>query len=144
MTAIISRQVSIKPSELDQNIRVSIINKLKYDIKNDNCSYENGYILNVNKILSYKTNYISNATNMIVFTVIFEANTLNPKIGSIFEGTVISIHASGFFVEIKDKIKVLVPISTYKTPNKDDILTVEIIDLRFHNKQINCIGILKI
>ena len=96
---------------------------------------------------------------MIVFTVVFEAITLNPKIGSVLNGTVVSIHTSGIFVEIKEKIKVLVSesnmdgmiydvnTSTYisKVGNriikKNDIVNIKITDIRYQNKKISCIGI---
>ena len=145
MSTTISRQISIKPIDLDENIKNTIIEKLKDNIEKDDCSYENGYILSINKILSYTSNYISNATNMVVFTVVFNANTLNPKIGSIYEGKVVSIHNSGFFVEIKNKIKVLIVIvnNTESIPKKDDIVKIEITDIRYQNKKISCIGKLK-
>jgi DNA-directed RNA polymerase subunit E'/Rpb7 len=146
MFTTISRQISIKPIELNENIKHTIIEKLKDTIEKDDCSYENGYILSINKILSYTSNYISNATNMVVFTVVFDAVTLNPNIGSIYEGKVISIHSSGFFVEIKNKIKVLIVIvnnNTESIPTKDSIVKIEITDIRYQNKKISCIGKLK-
>ena len=146
MNATICRQISIKPIDLDENIKNTIVDKLKDTIEKDDCSYENGYILSINKILSYTSNYISNATNMVVFTVVFQANVLNPKIGSVYEGKVISIHSSGFFVEIKNKIKVLIVIvnnNTESISKKDDIVKIEITDIRYQNKKISCIGKLK-
>ena len=142
MSTTISRQISVKPIDLDENIKNTIIDKLKDTIEKDDCSYENGYILSINKILSYTSNYISNATNMVVFTVVFNANTLNPKIGSIYDGKVVSIHNSGFFVEIKNKIKVLI-VDVKCIPKKDDIAKIEITDIRYQNKKISCIGKLK-
>jgi len=145
MSTTISRQISIKPIDLDENIKNTILEKLKDNIEKDDCSYENGYILSINKILSYTSNYISNATNMVVFTVVFEANTLNPKIGSIHEGKVVSIHNTGFFVEIRNKIKVLIvsPTDIKCISKKDDIAKIEITDIRYQNKKISCIGKLK-
>jgi len=146
MSTTISRQISIKPIDLDENIKNTIIEKLKDNIEKDDCSYENGYILSLKKIVSYTSNYISNATNMIVFTVVFEANTLNPKIGYVYEGKVISIHSSGFFVQIKNKIKVLIVIvnnNLESNTKKDDIVKIEITDIRYQNKKISCIGKLK-
>ena len=160
---VIKRQVSLKPEELTValvgGIKNNIMNKLENIIKTGECSYENGYILEIKRILNFNNNYISNATNMIVFTVVFEAITLNPKIGSVLNGTVVSIHTSGIFVEIKEKIKVLVSesnmdgmiydvnTSTYisKVGNriikKNDIVNIKITDIRYQNKKISCIGI---
>ena len=143
MSTTISRQISVKPIDLDENIKNTIIDKLKDTIEKDDCSYENGYILSINKILSYTSNYISNATNMVVFTVLFEATTLNPKIGSSYEGKVVSIHSSGFFVEIKNKIKVLIVCDIESIPKKDVVVKIEITDIRYQNKKISCIGKLK-
>ena len=135
------------------------MNKLENIIQTGESSYENGYNLEIKRILNFNNNYISNATNMIVFTVVFEAITLNPKIGSVLNGTVVSIHTSGIFVEIKEKIKVLVSesnmdgmiydvnTSTYisKVGNriikKNDIVNIKITDIRYQNKKISCIGI---
>ena len=143
MSTTISRQISVKPIDLDENIKNTIIDKLKDTIEKDDCSYENGYILSINKILSYTSNYISNATNMVVFTVLFEATTLNPKIGSSYEGKVVSIHSSGFFVEIKNKIKFLIVCDIESIPKKDVVVKIEITDIRYQNKKISCIGKLK-
>ena len=156
---IIKRQLSLKPEELTAGaIKNNILNKLENIIKNSECSYDNGYILEITRIIDYNNNYISNATNMIVFTVIFEAITLNPKIGSILSGKVISVHTSGIFVEIKEKIKVLVAESsmegmtydantlTYKSKigciKKNDTVNIKITDIRYQNKKISCIGTL--
>ena len=159
---VIKRQVSLKPDELTSDavggVKNNIMNKLENIIKNSECSYDNGYILEIKRIIDYNNNYISNATNMIVFTVIFEAITLNPKIGSILSGKVVSVHTSGIFVEIKEKIKVLVAessmegmiydpnTSSYVSKdyciNKNDIVNIKITDIRYQNKKISCIGIL--
>ena len=157
---IIKRQVSLKPEELSGCVKNNIMKKLESIIKTGECSYDNGYILEIKRILNFNNNYISNATNMIVFTVVFEAITLNPKIGSLLNGTVVSIHTSGIFVEIKEKIKVLVSESnmdgmiydvntlTYISKvrkgvvKKNDIVSIKISDIRYQNKKISCIGIL--
>ena len=44
MSTTISRQISIKPIDLDENIKNTIIEKLKDNIEKDDCYYENGYI----------------------------------------------------------------------------------------------------
>lgn len=155
---VLTRQISMRPEELSGNIKNNIKNKLENIIKFGECSYDNGFMLEIKRIINYNNNYISNATNMIVFTVVFEAITLNPKIGSIMEGKVISVHSSGVFVEIKERIKVLISESNmngmlydcaksiYESKNesikKGDVLKIKITDIRYQNKKISCIGTL--
>jgi DNA-directed RNA polymerase subunit E'/Rpb7 len=144
---VIKRQVSLKPDELYiGGVKNNILNKLENIIKNGECSYDNGYILEIKRIIDYGNNYISNATNMIVFTVVFEAITLNPKIGSVMEGKVVSVHSSGIFVEIKEKIKVLISEGNMngmlENIKKNDMIKLKISDIRYQNKKISCIGIL--
>ena len=158
----IEKEITISPSCLTKNIKSHLLEALKVRIIEENCSYEYGYILDIKKIISYSKNYISNANSMIVFTIVFEAITLNPTIGSILDGIISMVHTSGIFIEVKSKLKVLILQdkmndmkydsinNTYKSSDDNSVLKpgdkikVKIIGIRYQDKNISCYGQLAI
>ena len=85
--------------------------KVKNVYENE-CTHENGYILKVNKIVSIKDNYISNVNSSIIFVLDIDVEVLKPDINSIYVDKVSMIFSGGLFINIKNKIKVLIPVSS--------------------------------
>lgn len=152
---IIQKRICIEPEFLDSNIEQNIFNKLKKSTVNQ-CSKEFGYILDIVKLIEIKDNYISNASSEIVFEVMFEIETLKPEIDKIFTGDVCMIFVGGIFLNIKNKIKVLIPITTMKdykfiqsekifkkdkiVIKQGDVLNVKITGIKYQKKNYNCYG----
>jgi DNA-directed RNA polymerase subunit E'/Rpb7 len=155
MTSIITRKVCLEPMYLDSNIQQHLSNKIREITKNE-CSNENGYILSINKIVEITNNYISSANSDIVFTVKFEANILKPEIGMVMNGCVCMILPRGIFVDVQEKLKVLIPktsLVNYTLDNakmcyesethricKDDLIDIKIEMVQYSEKTFICIG----
>lgn len=149
--------VSLDCKYISSDIKTHIFNQVCIDLL-ETCSIEYGYILGVNKITKFKDNYISNATSLTIFTVTVEIITLKPYTGQITEGKVRLIFEQGVFIEILDKLKVLIP-AAYLTGfkwnpseetfikesnncciNEKDVLKVEIVKIKYERKEYSCIG----
>lgn len=157
---IIEKRVSLNPSFLGKNYKNALIKKIK-DLCENDCTQEYGYIIEVKMLNKIKDNYISNVNSDILFNVEFEAITLKPEIGSIFTDKVCMVYNCGIFVNIKDKMKVLIPLTSlkeykfdsnkkifYNKETKKEIqegcdITVIITGLKYSKKNFSCYGELK-
>jgi DNA-directed RNA polymerase subunit E'/Rpb7 len=159
MIVKIKGKLSIEPKYLDKDLDIHLLNKLKKTIIGT-CSYEYGYIININKIIKIFDNFIAPANSLIVFNIIYEAEVLKPKIGQYLKGTVCMVFQNGIFVNINDKMKVLVPSSFMKSYtfcknyfinnennskiSINDEVTVKITRIKYEKKEFGCIGELKL
>lgn len=155
MIKIIERRICLEPRFLDQNIYSHLLKKIKDSIEGE-CTKEHGHILKINKLVKIYDNMISSANSDIVFTVLFEAETLKPEIGYNLSGNVCMILPSGIFVNIQDKLKVLIPRNElndyiYNASNtcynkndisikNGDIVTVCISGIRYTKQNFSCFG----
>jgi DNA-directed RNA polymerase subunit E'/Rpb7 len=150
----IKQKVSIHSKYLDQNIRIHLLNKLKETFIGK-CTLEYGYIIGINKIIKLGENSIAPANSLVIFDLIYEADVLKPEIGQVLSGKVCMIFQHGIFVEIQDKMKVLIPVTSissyrfeetrYVNDNDDEIslgneLLIVIVMIKYEKKAFNCIG----
>ena len=152
---IIQKRICLEPEFLNTNLKKNIFDKLKKTTNNE-CSKEFGYILNIVKLIKIVDNYVSNASSEIVFEVMFEIETLKPEIDKVFTGEVCMIFGGGIFLNIKNKIKVLIPLTSIKDYKfiqsekilrkcedeikQGDILNVKITGIKYSKKNYNCFG----
>jgi len=155
MIVTIKHKVSIEAKYLDNNIEEHLLNKIKTRVVGK-CYIDHGYILNVTKIINIGNNTISSVNSFVVFDVTYEADVLKPEIGDIYSGSVCMIFQHGIFVDVKNKLKVLVPIKSMKTyVFEDDFfvnkkenskisisseLSIRIIMIKYEKKEFSCIG----
>jgi DNA-directed RNA polymerase subunit E'/Rpb7 len=155
MIQIIKQKVSIDAMYLDKNFKYHILVKLKKTMEG-RCTFDNGYIITVNKIINVGSNTIGSANSLIIFDITYEANTLRPEKGVLLTGKVCMVFKHGIFVDICGKMKVLVPsnfIKGYeyqqdsnsftflKSIIKNDVeVSVDIVDMKYDKKQFSCIG----
>jgi DNA-directed RNA polymerase subunit E'/Rpb7 len=158
MTSIIKLQkkISIESQYLDSNIKENILKKLK-NITNNECSKEYGYYININKINKILDNYISsNCEN--IFLVEFEAEILKPEIDKKYEGKVCMLFGGGIFLNVLNRLKILIPLSTIidyeynqiknnftnkkngKVINLNDDLKVVISGTKYSKQNFSCFG----
>lgn len=154
---IIRRRVCLESEFLNPNYKEHLFKKIK-ETSDNACTEMDGYLLNITRIIKIVENKItSNSEN--VFVVEFEAETLLPTKGKEFEGIAFMIFHSGIFVNIKGKLKVLIPLNeledyTYDSSKnifilkddnenilkKDMTVKISIVDMRYLNKQFSCYG----
>ena len=111
MSTIISmeKRVCINPEFLGKQLNKHIFDFLKEITKNE-CTRDNGYIINVKKLNKIKNNYISGNNCELIFEVEILVEILKPEINKIFKDRVCMIFSGGIFIDVKGKFKVLIPL----------------------------------
>lgn len=151
----IQTRVILNNCYLDNNYKSHILKKLKKTLEN-NCNKEYGYILEVIDIVNIIDNIIDNTNSFPVFTVVCNIECLKPKIGDIYQGNVCMIFENGVFVDIKNKIKALIPTIHLKdieynsdenlfendniTIDMNSEVKIELTSIKYEKKQFICIG----
>ena len=155
MLQTIDQRISIESMYLDSNIKEHILNKVKKTMEGK-CTFDNGYIINVNKLLKIGDNTIGCANSLVIFNITYEAEVLKPEKGQILHGKVCMVFQHGIFVDVYGKMKVLVPATSmdqYEYQQPENIFTwgkkkiengvdisVDIVDTKYEKKQFSCIG----
>lgn len=164
---IITKKITLDPSFLNKDIKDNIYKIIEKEFTNK-CFKEYGYILKINDIISYSDNIISNTNSKIIFTVVFDADTLNPKIGDKITGKIFYMDKNCILMNVENKAKVVIPINmmneyTYqendkyyikhivdkdnktivKKYNKNDEIEAIITNLRYINNNFDYIASLK-
>jgi DNA-directed RNA polymerase subunit E'/Rpb7 len=148
----LSRSVFISPNFIDSNIMKYILSILKTKYEKT-CHESDGLILSIDKIIDVK-NMISKDSCYIIFDINFQATVIKPE-----KDLVLTLKPSylldskGIFGKIYDNINIFVPeikmenwkysndsyIKKNKTINKDTLIQVKIIDIKFNSTKYNCI-----
>lgn len=143
-----SKQIILNPSELTENYKETIINK----INKKKCD-ENGVIISLGDIKSIK-NVISRDGKFINFTVDIDILIAKPEIGIILSLKPSLIINKGIFFKMYEHFHFFVPNDSKlkewtfinnsfkknnKTINKDDEVTIIITNIRYDNNKFNCI-----
>jgi DNA-directed RNA polymerase subunit E'/Rpb7 len=122
MIVSIETSIGVEPELLTKDLENNLFEKIKTLYKN-NCSQEYGYILDIIKIERILDNYISSADSQLLIKLIFQAETLLPQIGNIYEGKVSMLRENaGIFVDIANKFKILISkdqLKKYKFDNNE-------------------------
>ena len=156
MITEITQKVSIHSKYLDSNISHHLLKKIKENMEGK-CYLDYGYIIKVKDIIEIGSNMIAPATLMAVYTVKYEADVIKPIKGLILSGEICMMFKQGIFVNILDKMKVLIPennIEGYKfdddifvseDKDKDDLVIntkveIEITMVKYEKKSFSCIG----
>lgn len=154
MITEITQRVSIDSKYLDSNISNHLLKKIKEDMEGK-CYLDYGYIIKVNNIIDIGSNIISPATLLAVYNVTYQADIIKPYKGMILSGEICMIFQQGIFVNILEKMKVLVPENNiegynfvdgiFVSKNKDDLILykkvkIEITMVKYEKKSFSCIG----
>lgn len=154
----IIQKVIIECKYLDSNIEKHIFQKLKKTMEGI-CTFNNGYIIEVKKIVELGSNTIGNSNSLVIFNVVYEAEVLKPIEGQVLTGKVCMIFQHGIFVDVITRMKVLIPVTSMEeyNYNKNDNtfeyttdslvsitlekeLSIEIVMIKYEKKQFSCIG----
>lgn len=155
----IQKRICLPYQFLDSSLKDHIINHIQ-DSLGDECSKEYGYILSIKDDFKIIDHEISRLRNDLIFLVSFKADTLKPESGDEVEGDVCMIFSDGIFVNIQDKLKILVPSSNLvdyeynhdndtfekkggKNIKVGDIITVVVQASMYNKNKISCFASLK-
>ena len=154
-TVIIERRICIDHEHLNKDIRIALLDKIR-EITKDECTKAFGYILKINKIVKIIDNYISPVNCENVFIVLVEAETLKPENGNEFIGEVCMIFNGGVFLNVKNKQKILIPVTslkeyTFNAPEKcfkkdkivikeGSLISVVVTGTKYTKKTFSCFG----
>lgn len=152
---IMERKICVEPSHLDDKIFDHLLEKIRNDILG-HCDQEHGYVTKVYNKIKIINNTISTFGPSVFFQVKFEAEVFKPKIGLEYKGKVCMIFQAGIFVEVFDKMKVLIPVdqmngykfdkgnSSFKKGGKtvcqNDIVKIKINLIKYEKQNFSCIG----
>jgi len=155
MSLVITKSVLLEPKYLDSRILLNLKNKLE-KLMIGQCTFEDGYVTDIIKILKFDDNTISPATSNVIFNVKFKAKTLKPVEGKDLTGEVCMVFQHGIFVEIDKKMKILIPVSNMNGFNYNneksmfelntniikvgDIITSTVLKIKYEKKEFSCIG----
>jgi DNA-directed RNA polymerase subunit E'/Rpb7 len=155
MIVIIERRICLESQFLDSNLIIHLLEKIR-SLTEDECTKEFGHILSVIRIIKIKDNIISSSNSDNVFTLVFEAEILKPEIGSIFDGQVCMILSSGIFLDVQNKLKILIPHDQtglytlningmYYSKGEDtikqgDTISVLITGIKYTSQNFSCFG----
>ena len=152
---IIERKIHLEPEFLYSGLNSKLLDNVKKVYENE-CTKETGYILKVNKIVKIKDNYISNVNSSIIFVVDIDVDILKPEINAVYTDKVSMIFSGGLFINIMNKIKLLIPISSLSDYSFDpstktfvkcksvikenDEIKIKITGIKYSKKNFNCFG----
>lgn len=154
----IEKKICLEPHMLNENISDYLLKKIKNEYIGK-CDQNYGYINKIFEDIHILDNIISSASSGVFFRVKFTALANKPEVNSKYEGKVCMIFPNGIFVEVYDKMKVLIPNdkmnpykyqknNTYKNGNKvienGDTVKFQINMIKYEKQKFNCIGSLKI
>lgn len=154
----IDKKIFVEPKYLDSKI-LSHIYKMLQEQMVGKCDQNYGYILKVYESINILGNSVASASPGAFFNVRFDIKILKPKIGCLYEGVVCMIFPEGIFVEVSNKMKILIRIDKMngfkynknknifkkneQTISKDDTVEIIIDMIKFEKQNFNCIGSLK-
>ena len=155
-TSWIDKTVCVELGALGPNLQKHIYDKIKTEMENS-CDKELGYIFTVNdNIKILPNNSISTAGPTVFFPVRFQIESLKPVIGQKYTGRVGPILQIGIFVEVENKMKILVLTKNmngyvfdkniFRKGKKDLVIktgqtiTVELTMFQFENQQFSFLG----
>jgi DNA-directed RNA polymerase subunit E'/Rpb7 len=158
---VIKEKIGIEPKYFNGDIESHIYEKLKKTRKGT-CTMNNGYILDIVKLIKIGENIITSANSWVIFEVFYEAITLKPYKGLVLSGEICMVFSQGVFVDIQGKMQILIPDYSLIShnfkydeskgifSNSSTILTkggevnVEITMVKYEKRKFGCIGKLKI
>ena len=117
MITIIKKRVYLNPQYLDEYMMDHLLEKIR-ELYVGECSKEDGHIISVIRIIKILDNEDT------IFTVLFEAETLMPSVGTILEGTVCMLYKDGIFTQVSEKQKMLIPNLSVKGYTYDETLHI--------------------
>ncbi len=153
---LITRQLRLDPKFIDENILHKLVELIKSTFEGTS-SKDDGIIRRVNYLKRIVSNEISKTTGNIIFTLEFDVELVNPKVGDIFSTTITKIDPKAIFVE-GDVFKAIVSAdnilgfefnkssstfynqSTKKHIKLKDVVCVTIIAMRYDNNMFKYVG----
>lgn len=146
--------IEVEPKFMISDINNIILTKTK-DKYTKTCSEKNGYILEIMKLNKILFSGINDCNSNLFFKIECQTKMLLPKIGKEINCKIDMVFQHGIFSGFKN-LKVLIPISnldkwsfdvsnnSFKKESKhlkvDDLIKVEITEIRYENCKYSCIG----
>lgn len=151
----IEKNIYIHSKYFGKNIRENIAEEVKRKFSNY-CDKDHGYIIHIHDKITIIGNIVAPSGMGAFFNVIFYADTLKPSIGAKYRGRVCMLFPNGIFVDVKEKLKVLLPVEKmgeYKYKDNDNIfkkgknkieidseVELEITSIKYEKQNFQCIG----
>lgn len=155
--ASVEDNVFVEPRFLNEHLKEHILEIVKERFL-DKCSPTYGYVMKIYEEIEILSNVISmaNGTGSVIFRIRFSIKALLPKKGDVFNAVVQRIFHRGMFVEVENRMMVLVPVdkikgytfdtteNVYKNGKKKiklgDSVSVKIYNKKFEKGRYDCIA----
>tara|TARA_Y100000389_G_scaffold199548_1_gene238153 strand:- start:1440 stop:1922 length:483 start_codon:yes stop_codon:yes gene_type:complete len=154
-TVEIRRNICLDHKNMNKNYKDFLLSKIKKITKNE-CTKKYGHIIDVKEIKEILDNKISAAKSSLIFDLIFIADILKPEIGKEIMATVCMITENGIFLEVHEKLNILIPLNELteyklqddkyinkknkKSIKYNDTIKVGIKAVKYYNQNFSCIG----
>lgn len=151
----IERSICVPFNVLNKNVKNHLYEKIVSDLLGK-CEKEYGYISSIDKNFKILDNTISTAGSGVFFKVELNISSLVPELGTTYEGTVCMVLPVGLFVEVEQKMKILIPVqnmqkysldkvqNVFKNGNKiikpGDAVKVLLILKKYEKQNFSCVG----
>ena len=153
---LITRQLKFDPQFIDENIITKLADLVKTNFEGTS-SKTDGIIRRVNYLKRIVSNEISKTTGHVIFILEIDVDLIHPKVGDVFEMSIIKIDPKAVFVE-RDVFKAIVSVDNImsfefnKTTNTftntitknpmrlKDVVSVTIIAMKYDNNMFKYVG----
>ena len=136
MTQLIIKTIEFIPDNININVILDMFKK-KF---NYTCNQEYGYIIDVISVEKIIDSVISIYNGNVILTCEILIENLLPIVNSKIKGIVKKIFPQGFFIMVRNCMKIFVPNEGEKNIKIDSEVEVEIIQIRFLKGKYDCIG----
>lgn len=150
----LEKKIPLNCKYITSDIKRSLLKKTMETFSN-NCSLEDGYIINIYPNIEIIDNNIYSSTESVIFNVKLTVDRLKPLIGMCVDSIIIRVMCSGILCETHNVMKIFIPSSSITNNEWDEdtqsfdklqtgsTIPIEITKIRYENRNFNCIGVLK-
>jgi DNA-directed RNA polymerase subunit E'/Rpb7 len=135
---LIQIDVYISPSDFS-NVHQAIYKQI-VNYTSTYCNQENGYIINHTDVIDIIPGKISGICEMVMFLVSFKVKYFKPESGMSYSGTLVGKYELGLIATIAGKVKVFVPTKHVNEYDYDNCIPIRILETRYKQNNIDCIG----
>lgn len=129
----------LQPHQLTQNYSATLLLEARKKLEKT-CTKDYGYILKVEKLNKVGPGFISKVNGSMKCDISVMVDVLKPEIGQTYIAVIEHIMPSGIICLIEGIMRCCILTPDAKKFSVNEEITVRIIEFRFENRQIRCVG----
>jgi len=137
----VTKWVKIHPSWLGTDLKTNIKKSMDKTLKGT-CEKDIGYFVEILSVVSLNDSRIENSSSDISINVTFKVSVFKPVIGKVISVKILYLYNEGILISYDNFLKLIIPCDTYNEHNhkEQDVVQVEITDIKYDDKQFKCIA----